>query len=249
VIKLSGITKSFEGVPVIDDFNATFDREKTYFLLGASGCGKSTLIRLIIGLVEADGGDISIDGKDIQDFGLLEVSETFGYVIQDAGLFPHLTVRDNVLMPTRVHGWPKEKQEKRLSELGELVQIDSEFFGKYSSQLSGGQKQRVGLMRALVLDPPYLLMDEPLSALDPIIRGELQSELKGIFKRLKKTVVFVSHDLHEAGFLADSIFLIHEGRIVQEGTLAEMEKFPSDEYVTRFISSQLYPTDFPDGHA
>lgn len=246
MIELAGVTKSYEGVTVIDDFTATFDREKTFFLLGASGCGKSTLIRLIIGLTNADAGKILIDGKRIQELGLLEVSSKFGYVIQDAGLFPHLTARDNVLMPTRVHGWSKERQRARLTELGELVQIGNELLDKYPTQLSGGQKQRIGLMRALVLDPPYLLMDEPLSALDPIIRSDLQVELKGIFQRLKKTVIFVSHDLHEAGFLADSIYLINDGMIVQEGTLKDMESNPADDYVTRFVNSQLYPTDFAE---
>jgi len=244
MITLSGVTKSFEGTTVIDNFSATFDREKTFFLLGASGCGKSTLIRLIIGLTKADSGDVLIDDKKIQNLGILEISSTFGYVIQDAGLFPHLTARDNVLMPTRVHGWPKHRQRERVAELGEIVQISDELLDKYPTQLSGGQKQRVGLMRALVLDPQYLLMDEPLSALDPIIRSDLQVELKQIFQRLKKTVIFVSHDLHEAGFLADTIYLVNDGRIVQEGTLKDMENNPADDYVTRFVRSQLYPTDF-----
>ena len=244
MIELSSVSKSFQGVTVIKNFSATFESEKTIFLLGASGCGKSTLIRLIIGLAKADAGDILIDGRRVGDYSLLEISEKFGYVIQDAGLFPHLTAMDNVLMPTRVHGWSKEKQRGRLSELCELVQIEDELLSKYPIQLSGGQKQRIGLMRALVLDPPYLLMDEPLSALDPIIRSDLQVELKQIFQRLRKTVIFVSHDLHEAGYLADSIYLINEGRVVQKGTLKDMEMDPSDAYVTRFIQSQLYPTDF-----
>lgn len=244
MIRLTGVTKAFEGHTVIDGFSATLEREKTFFLLGASGCGKSTLIRMIVGVSDPDRGEIEIDGRRVQDFGLLETSETFGYVIQDAGLFPHLTARDNVLMPARVHGWPGERQEARLEELGRLVRIGDDLLEKYPPQLSGGEKQRVGLMRALVLDPPYLLMDEPLSALDPVIRSELQVELKGIFERLKKTVVFVSHDLHEAGYLADSILLIHGGRLVQRGTLRDFKRSPADEYVTRFVDSQTYLTDF-----
>ena len=243
MITCTQLSKVFNGNTVIAGLDIEFADQKTTVLLGASGSGKSTLIRLIIGLIPPDTGMVCVDGKDISDFARLEISKQFGYVIQNAGLFPHLNAAENVLLPTRVHGWSQEHKQKKIHELCELVDIDPGLLSQYPCELSGGQQQRVGLMRALVLDPPYLLMDEPLSALDPIIRASLQQQLRKIFRQLNKTVIFVTHDLHEAGFLADRIVLLNEGKIEQQGLLREFKKEPATEFVSLFVSSQSYPEE------
>ncbi len=161
-----------------------------------------------------------------------------GYVIQDGGLFPHLTARRNVTLMARYFKWRRSEVEARLSELAELTQFPPDGLDRYPVQLSGGQKQRLALMRALMLDPKVLLLDEPLGALDPIIRFDLQTDLKRIFQKLRKTVVLVTHDLDEAEYFGDSTVLMREGRIVQQGSIHEMVNAPVDPFVTRFIHAQ-----------
>jgi osmoprotectant transport system ATP-binding protein len=164
-----------------------------------------------------------------------------GYVIQDGGLFPHLTARGNVTLLARYLGWAPERVEPRLGELTELVRLPADALGRYPIQLSGGQRQRISLLRALLLDPVMLLLDEPLGALDPIIRSELQTDLRHIFQALSKTVVLVTHDLAEAAFFGDLIVLFRAGRIVQQGTLDDLERAPVDPFVTQFIQAQQRP--------
>ncbi|HVP80566.1 MAG TPA: ATP-binding cassette domain-containing protein [Thermodesulfobacteriota bacterium] len=212
--------------------------ERTVVLIGPSGCGKSTLLRLIIGLVRPDRGEIGFEGSKIHLQDILELRHQMGYVIQNGGLFPHLTARQNVTLMARHLKWKKRDIEDRLLALAELTQFPPDGLERYPMQLSGGQKQRVALMRALMLDPKVLLLDEPLGALDPIIRFDLQTDLKGIFQKLHKTVVLVTHDLDEAEYFGDVIVLMRDGQIVQQGSIREMMNAAVDPFVSRFIHAQ-----------
>jgi osmoprotectant transport system ATP-binding protein len=168
---------------------------------------------------------------------------SMGYVIQDGGLFPHLTARDNTALLARYLGWDRDRVNSRIDELADLTRFPPDALDRYPTELSGGQRQRVGIMRALMLDPSVLLLDEPMGALDPLVRYELQEDLRGIFRRLTKTVVLVTHDLSEAGFFGDVVILLGEGRIVQQGTLDDLVHHPADPFVTRFVNAQRLPLD------
>jgi osmoprotectant transport system ATP-binding protein len=211
---------------------------QTTVLIGPSGCGKSTLLRLIIGLVQPDDGSVRFDGVDVTPDNALQLRRRMGYVIQHGGLFPHLTARQNVTLLASYLGWDAGRIGPRLEELSRLTRFPCDGLDRYPAQLSGGQRQRVALMRALMLDPELLLLDEPLGALDPIIRSELQADLRDIFRALRKTVVLVTHDLGEAAFFGDQIALLRDGRILQQGTLADLLHRPADPFVTRFINAQ-----------
>jgi osmoprotectant transport system ATP-binding protein len=202
-------------------------------LIGPSGCGKSTLLRLILRLIEPDGGDVAINGEYVTAASAQDVRRKVGYVIQDGGLFPHLTARENVTLMGR-----HLAREVDVAALAKLVRFPEDGLDRYPLELSGGQRQRVGLMRALALDPATLLLDEPLGALDPLVRSALQTDLKEIFGRLEKTVVFVTHDMGEAAYLADRIVLLREGKIVQVGTLKEFQEQPATPFVTEFLNAQ-----------
>jgi osmoprotectant transport system ATP-binding protein len=216
----------------------TIAARRTTVLLGPSGCGKSTLLRLLVGLIHPDAGTVRFEGKEITPANVLEVRRRMGYVVQDGGLFPHLTARGNVALLARYLGWDGPRVEARLTELAALTRFPTDGLDRYPAQLSGGQRQRVSLMRALMLDPDVLLLDEPLGALDPIIRSDLQADLRHVFQTLAKTVVLVTHDLGEAGFLGDWIILLRAGRIVQQGTVVDLVQTPADEFVSRFINAQ-----------
>ena len=212
-------------------------------LIGPSGCGKSTLLRVIVGLVAPDAGSVELDGRVLHPEKMLEERRSMGYVIQEGGLFPHLTARGNVTLAAETFGWTRDRMNKRVDELCELTHMPVELMSRYPLQLSGGQRQRVSLMRALMLDPELLLLDEPLGALDPLIRADLQKDLREIFRRLAKTVVMVTHDMGEAAFFGDTIVMMRGGEIVQSGTLHDLLKHPNDPFVTRFISAQRSPLD------
>jgi len=237
-IQLKQINKSYENINALNDISLDIEEGKTTVLIGSSGSGKSTLIRIIIGLIKKDSGNVIIDNRDIYSADLLDIRKQIGYVIQDGGLFPHLTARKNVSLIAEYVGWTKDKIEKRLNELSMLTKFPLDGLERYPAELSGGQKQRVSLMRALMLDPKILLLDEPLGALDPLIRYDLQEDLNKIFKELKKTVILVTHDLSEAGFFGDKIVLLMNGRIIQTGTIEDLVKRPKNEFVTRFITAQ-----------
>ena len=237
-IQIINICKSYDHVRALNDINLKIDEGKTTVLIGPSGCGKSTLIRVIIGLIKKDLGEIIIDSKEISLTNILELRRNIGYVIQDGGLFPHLTAIKNVSLLAEYIGWKKEKINIRVKELSELTKFPLNGLNRFPAELSGGQKQRVSLMRALMLDPKILLLDEPLGALDPLIRYELQEDLKNIFQELQKTVVLVTHDLSEAGFLGDKIVLMADGKIIQIGSIEDLIKRPSTEFVTKFITAQ-----------
>lgn len=238
MIKINSVSKTFGNIVALKSINLIFPAGETRVLIGPSGCGKSTLLRLIIGLIQPDSGSIEIDGKQVSPGILLQMRQMMGYVIQEGGLFPHLTAYKNITLMASYLGWSQEKIQKRLYELVELTDFPKDRLENYPVELSGGQRQRVGLMRALMLDPLVLLLDEPLAALDPLIRSELQRDLKRIFLTLKKTVIMVTHDMGEASYFGDYIILLKKGQIVQSGSLNELVNSPADAFVTRFINAQ-----------
>jgi osmoprotectant transport system ATP-binding protein len=197
----------------------------------------------MIGLIRPDTGRVRFQGTEITPLNARKLRLEMGYVVQDGGLFPHLTAEQNVTLMARYLGWDEERIQNRLADLTKLTQFPADGLGRYPVQISGGQRQRVSLMRALMLDPALLLLDEPLGALDPIIRSELQADLRRIFQTLGKTVVLVTHDLGEAGFLGDVIVLLRDGRVVQQGTLTELVHKPADPFVTRFVNAQRSPLE------
>ncbi len=243
MLKISNLKKTFDRLEAVKPFSLFVEKGQTTVLIGPSGCGKSTILRMIIGLIPPDAGEIQFDGEDVTSESVMSLRRKMGYVIQDGGLFPHLTTRQNISLMATYLGWSQSKVTERITELIDLTQFPADGLDRYPAQLSGGQKQRVSLMRALMLDPILLLMDEPLGALDPLIRIDLQAELKSIFQKLHKTVVFVTHDLGEAGFIGDTIVLLRDGQLVQEGSLNELVNSPADPFVTRFINAQRSPLE------
>ena len=241
MIELEDVSKHYGGHAALHRTTLAFERARTTVLIGPSGCGKSTLLRLIVGLVRPDSGRVVVGGEALTEANLRRVRHAIGYVIQDGGLFPHLDARDNVVLLARHLGLGREAIEQRVGELCALTGIGPGLLERYPQELSGGQRQRIGLMRALMLDPPVLLLDEPLGALDPITRFELQTELKAIFARLAKTVVMVTHDMAEAAYFADDLVLMNAGRIVQRGTFQALADHPAEPYVTEFIRAQRPP--------
>ena len=241
VFELRGVGKSYGGQRTIGPIDLEIERGKTTVLIGPSGCGKSTLLRLMIGLVEADEGAVRFDGTDLTPATALALRRRLGYVIQDGGLLPHLDARGNVALMARYLGWSEARVEARVRELAELVRLPLEALARFPRHLSGGQRQRVGLMRALMLEPDALLLDEPMGALDPLVRADLQQDLRDVFARLGKTVVLVTHDLAEAGFLGARLVLLQAGRVVQAGTLADLVRAPVDPFVTRFLRAPRAP--------
>jgi osmoprotectant transport system ATP-binding protein len=243
IFELNGVSKSFGDTPALYPLDLSIEAEKTTVLIGQSGCGKSTLIRLMVGLVLADTGSVIFEGKALAPAELPLLRRKMGYVIQEGGLFPHLTARENVCLMANHVGEAPSKVSSRLSELCELTHFPADGLDRYPAELSGGQRQRVSLMRALMLDPDVLLLDEPLGALDPMIRAGLQEELRDIFRSLNKTVVMVTHDIGEAGYFGDEIVLLREGRIVQTGSLEDLVKDPVEDFVTQFINAQRSPLE------
>jgi osmoprotectant transport system ATP-binding protein len=238
MIVLKGVSKRYGALTALHPTDLTMESGKTTALIGPSGCGKSTILRLIMGLLEPTSGTVEVEGRAVLPNTVQDARRRMGYVIQDGGLFPHLTAGQNVLLMAKHLHKPEAENQKRLRELCELTRFPSDGLERYPVELSGGQRQRVSLMRALMLDPDVLLLDEPLGALDPLVRAGLQTELKAIFQRLGKTVVLVTHDMGEAGYLGDKIVLLSEGRVVQEGTLADLRDRPADEFVTDFMNAQ-----------
>jgi len=234
MISLKHVSKSFDGGRSFAVANVSFDvlEGETLVLLGSSGCGKTTLLKLINRLLEPTSGTIEVDGEDIADQDQIALRRGIGYVFQGIGLFPHMTVEENVAMVPRLLGWPKQKRRKRAHELLGIVGLAPETYaGRFPEELSGGQQQRVGVARALAADPAYLLMDEPFGALDALTRDTLQQEMLALKERLKKTIVFVTHDIFEALALGDRIAVLHEGRLQQIGTREEILEEPATDFV------------------
>ncbi len=238
MIELHGVSKRYGDVVALHPTDLRIDAGKTTALIGPSGCGKSTLLRLIIGLIAPTSGQVTFEGKPVGPADALPLRRRMGYVIQDGGLFPHLTAGENVALMVRHLGRPPDAVKGRIEELCDLTSFPAGGLGRYPVELSGGQRQRVSLMRALVLDPDVLLLDEPLGALDPMVRARLQTDLKEIFGRLRQTVVLVTHDMGEAGYLGDRIVLLSDGRIVQQGTLDDLRERPASPFVSEFMTAQ-----------
>jgi osmoprotectant transport system ATP-binding protein len=246
MIELRGVRKSLGGRDVIRPIDLTVAAGRTTILLGPSGCGKSTLLRLILGLLWPDSGEVIIEGQRLTPAVMLATRRRMGYVVQDGGLFPHLTAAGNAALVGRHLGWSRDRIAARVAELAELVRLSTDFLTRYPAQLSGGQRQRVGLMRALMLDPAVLLFDEPLGALDPLVRADLQTDLRDVFRALGKTVVLVTHDLAEAAYFADEVVLLRDGRVIQRGRPADLVRAPAEPFVTQFIQAQR-PAEFLAG--
>jgi len=247
MLELVNVAKSFGTTQVLKPTTLRLEQGRTTVLIGPSGCGKSTILRIMIGLIEPDQGQVLFDGEPITAANVIEVRRRIGYVIQDGGLFPHLSARDNVGLLAKYLGWEKRRIDARMGELAELTRLPREALSRYPAQLSGGQRQRLGIMRAFMLDPAVVLLDEPMGALDPLVRFDLQEDLRKIFQSLGKTVVMVTHDMGEAGFFGDRVILLGGGRIVQEGTLDELIRAPADDFVERFISAQRLPVVTANG--
>jgi osmoprotectant transport system ATP-binding protein len=238
LIALENVSKAFGAKEVLAPSSLVPVQGRTTVLLGPSGCGKSTLLRLIVGLISPDSGRVLFDGLEVAPANVDQIRHRIGYVIQEGGLFPHLDGAGNATLLAGYLGRDRAWMESRVSELCTLVRIPRELLQRYPRELSGGERQRVALMRALMLDPEVLLLDEPLAALDAITRRQLQSELKDVFARLAKTVMLVTHDLHEAAWFGDEIVLMRAGRIVQRGSLEDLLAHPAEPFVTEFVHAQ-----------
>ena len=249
VLALVAAAKRFGDRQALAPTDLAIARGETVALIGPSGCGKTTVLRLLLGLVRPDSGEVHFHGTPIDPGRVRAVRQRMGYVVQDGGLFPHLTAAGNVTLLARHLGWPPARIAVRLEELRTLTRLPGDALDRFPIELSGGQRQRVSLMRALMLDPEVLLLDEPLGAIDPLIRAELQQDLAGIFRQLGKSVVLVTHDLAEAAFFADRLVLMRDGRIVQQGQAAQLVRSPVDPFVTRFVEAQrrFDPAEYEDG--
>lgn len=238
MFEVAGVSKTFGDLQALHKVDLSVQAKRTTMLIGPSGCGKSTLIRLMVGLIWPDEGTVTYEGQALTPANVLSLRQKMGYVIQEGGLFPHLTARKNVALMANYLGWAEDRIDSRIETLATLTHFPADGLDRFPGELSGGQRQRVGLMRALMLDPDVLLLDEPLGALDPMIRADLQSDLRSIFQTLRKTVVMVTHDMGEAGFFGDQIVLMREGEIVQIGSLKNLMQNPAHEFVTQFIHAQ-----------
>jgi osmoprotectant transport system ATP-binding protein len=238
MLRLEQAARHYGGVAALAPIDLELEPGRTLVVIGPSGCGKTTLLGLMNGLVQPDRGRVLFEGVPLSPATIRAARRRMGYVIQDGGLFPHLTAAGNVTLMARVLGWARDRVDARLRELARLTHFPEDGLDRYPLELSGGQCQRVGLMRALMLDPDVLLLDEPLGALDPLVRFDLQNELREIFRSLGKTVVLVTHDMSEAAFFADNIILLRDGNVVQRGSAADLTERPADPFVTRFINAQ-----------
>jgi osmoprotectant transport system ATP-binding protein len=240
VIELNRVTKIYPGTaqPAVNSVSLTVPQGEICVFIGPSGCGKTTLMRLINRLIPLTSGSISVDGKDIMTLNPIELRRHIGYVIQQVGLFPHMTVRDNIATVPKLLGWTKAKIDERVDELLDLVNLEpQEFRDRYPRQLSGGQAQRIGVARAMAADPTTMLMDEPFGAIDPINREVLQDEFLRIQAKLKKTIIFVTHDINEAIKMGQRVVLLQDGQLVQAGLPDELLNRPANEFVKSFVGA------------
>jgi osmoprotectant transport system ATP-binding protein len=241
MISLQDVSKWFPQAisPAVDHLDLHVPAGATCVLLGPSGCGKTTTIRMVNRLIEPSAGRILVEGEDVTQIDPVRLRRRIGYVIQQVGLFPHMTVAENVATVPRLLGWPFVQIQRRVDEMLTLVGLDpGQFMGRYPRQLSGGQRQRVGVARALAADPAVMLMDEPFGSVDPIIRARLQNEFLAILQRLKKTVILVTHDLDEAIHMADLVAVMRDGRVAQFGTPDQLLARPADPFVADFVGTE-----------
>lgn len=235
MIEFKNVSKEFKEQKVLSDINLTINDKELVAIIGASGCGKTTTLKMINRLIKPTSGQILIDGKDIDTFNKTELRRSIGYVIQQMGLFPHMTIKENIELIQKLEKKDKEEIEANTLRLMKLMDLNDEYLSKYPTNLSGGQQQRVGVARALANDPKIILMDEPFSALDPITRVNLQDELVELHKKMDTTIVFVTHDMDEAIKIADRICIMKDGNVVQFDTPEEILKNPKNEFVENFI--------------
>lgn len=238
MLELTEVEKSIDGRAIVAKTSLSVESGQTVALIGPSGSGKSTLLAMAVGLVWPDRGAVSIDGEALTPANAERLRRRVGYVIQEGGLFPHMTARENVTLVSRLTGVSPERIDARVAELRELVRLPEAALARHPHELSGGERQRVGLMRALALDPPVLLLDEPLGALDPLVRAALQTDLRDIIRALGKCVLFVTHDMAEAAYFGDEIALLRDGQIVQRGTIRALLDAPADAFVRDFVRAQ-----------
>jgi len=237
VLEFKEVTKKFEGndTPSVHKLNLEVERGEFVVFIGPSGCGKTTTMKMINRLIEPSSGEILVDGVNVLKQDAVQLRRSIGYVIQQIGLMPHMTVGENISLVGSLLKWNKEKQKERAKELISLVDLPEEYLDRYPHELSGGQQQRIGVLRALATNPPLILMDEPFGAFDPITRDSLQEEFKKLQKEMNKTIVFVTHDMDEAIKLADKIVIMNQGEIVQVGTPDDILRHPANEFVEDFI--------------
>jgi osmoprotectant transport system ATP-binding protein len=243
MLELQNISKTFEDRTVLDDVSLIVPKGATHALIGSSGSGKTTLLRITLGLIPFDRGYVKINGQALLSFTQVEWADRIGYVPQDGGLFPHISGMNNVALIAKLRGWRKARIDDRVEELRKIVDLDPQILTRFPREMSGGQKQRVSIMRAAMMNPAVMLLDEPMAALDPLIRRSVQQELKYIFQQLDKTVLLVTHDLGEAVFLAEQMTMLHEGRVVQSGSFRDLLLNPANPFVSQFINAQRTLSD------
>ena len=238
VIEFKDVSKKYpNGNEAVKKINFSINEGEFIVFIGTSGSGKTTTLKMINRLEDATSGEIKIKGKNIFDYNIHKMRWDMGYVLQQVALFPHLTVEENIGIVPELKGWKKEKIKERTEELLEMIGLESEkYMERMPHELSGGEAQRIGIARALAGNPEVILMDEPFSALDPITRRSLQKDIKELQQKINKTIVFVTHDIEEAFYLGDRIFIIRDGKIIQSGTKNELINNPEDEFVREFIS-------------
>lgn len=237
MVNLEAVSKSFGGRAIIRPTTLTVGAGERVALIGPSGCGKSTLLRMVVGLVFPDSGTVTVSGVRVTPGSARGVRRKIGYMIQDGGLFPHLTAEENVTLVARLEGWSAERCAAKVRELTKLARLPEARLPVFPRQLSGGERQRVGLMRALMLDPDVLLLDEPLGALDPLVRARLQEDLRTAFETLGKSVIIVTHDMTEAAYLASTVAVVHEGSIVQKGPMRALVETPEHPFVKELLGA------------
>lgn len=235
MIELKNISKKFGKKIAVDRVSMKMEKNKITMLIGPSGCGKTTTLKMINRLIDSTNGDILINGESIYGLDPVELRRSIGYVIQETGLFPHMNVFDNVSAVPRLLGWTEKKMKNRVEELLDLVTLNTSYMYKYPLQLSGGERQRVGLARALAADPEILLMDEPFGAIDPINRAKLHDSFISIQEKIKKTIVFVTHDINEAIKLGDKIAIMNHGELVQHDNVNNILYEPENEFVEKLL--------------
>jgi osmoprotectant transport system ATP-binding protein len=237
MISMTDVSKRFGDSVAVQGVTLRVGGGEALALVGSSGSGKSTVLRMLTGLEWPDSGSVEVSGEAVTPASIARIRARLGYVIQDGGLFPHLSCRRNITLVAELEGCDPAAVTRRLADLADLVRLDPSILGRFPRELSGGQRQRVALMRALFGDPPVLLLDEPFGALDPIVRRDVGDELFALLRTLGKTVLLVTHDVAEAAALADVIAVLSAGAVVQTGTLAELQRSPATPFVTQFLGA------------
>lgn len=239
MVEFKNVSKIYPGGKVaVENINLRIERGEFVCFIGTSGGGKTTTLRMINGMLIPTGGDITVDGKNIHDIDPIELRRSIGYVIQNIGLMPHMTIRDNITLVPRLLKWPKEKRDARAKELIKMVELPEEFLDRYPSELSGGQQQRIGVIRALAADQQIILMDEPFGALDPLTREALQRLVKRLQQQMGRTIIMVTHDMDEAIRLADRIVIMDQGHIIQNASPDDVLTHPANEFVANLIGPE-----------